>query len=118
MRRLLPLLLLAALLAACGGEGASKHPVAIKLIAFTPERVAIKRGETVTWTQTDASVHTVTSGRVTQTGGEVAEAPDGTFDSGQLAQDKTFAFTFDASGTFTYFCRIHPATMQGQVQVS
>ncbi len=44
--------------------------------------------------------------------------PDGTFDSGSIATGKTFEFTFDQAGTYTYFCHIHPATMRGEVRVA
>ena len=44
-------------------------------------------------------------------------APDGKFDSGQLAKGDEFEFTFEESGTYEYFCEIHPATMSGRVVV-
>ena len=75
-------------------------------------------GTTVTWTQEDAGVHTVTSGTVVQGTGGVTEKPDGTFDSGSIATGNTFEFTFDQAGTYTYFCYIHPATMRGEVRVT
>ena len=75
-------------------------------------------GTTVTWKQTDAGTHTVTSGTVTQGAGDVTTAPDGKFDSGNIATGATFEFTFDEAGTFPYFCAVHPATMRGDVQVT
>jgi plastocyanin len=35
-----------------------------------------------------------------------------------LATGRSFRFTFDKAGTYTYFCHIHPATMRGEVDVS
>lgn len=90
----------------------------MRLIAFRPESLAVPVGTTVTWKQQDAGTHTVTSGTVTQGPGDVTTAPDGKFDSGNLATDATFQFTFDTAGTFPYFCQIHPATMRGEVQVT
>jgi manganese oxidase len=107
--------------AACGADSKSaarEANVVMELIAFKPAAITIKAGSAVTWTQKDAGVHTVTSGVAEQQGGGVTERPDGKFDSGEIATGKTFTFTFDAPGTFAYFCRIHPATMRGSVTVN
>ena len=129
------LAVLALALAACGGNdngtnrdtaagttetsgSPAANEVVIRLIAFKPEALSVAAGTEVTWKQTDAATHTVTSGTVTQGAGDVTTAPDGRFDSGNLAKDGTFGFTFDEPGTFPYFCRLHPATMRGQVQVT
>jgi len=68
--------------------------------AFSPATLTIKAGTTVTWKNTTAVAHTVTS-------------DDGTsFDSGTTnpiaAQSGTFSFTFTTPGTFAYHCEIHP----------
>lgn len=123
-----------AVLGACGGDdGANSNTtsattttaaagvratVTMKLIAFKPETIDVKAGQSVTWRQTDPGFHTVTSGTVEQGASDVATKPDGRFDSGQLATGKSFTFTFDEPGTYPYFCTIHPATMRGQVRVS
>lgn len=116
--------------AACGSSSASKsqpsatsHPAAanavqIKLIAYRPSKMTVAAGTTVTWTQMDPGVHTVTSGTVSQEGGGVSVHPDATFDSGELATGKQFKHTFAAPGTSTYFCQIHPATMRGEITVT
>jgi plastocyanin len=117
--------LLAVTTAACGGGTSAKksaaapggNTVTMRLIAFRPAALKVKVGTTVTWTQKDAGVHTVTSGTVAQGTGGVTEQPDGKFDSGSIATGKTFKFTFAEAGTYTYFCHIHPATMRGEVQV-
>ena len=132
---LVTVLIAVVFLGACGGddEGSSASSststtaatdkatdgaeVTMKLIAFKPESIAVDAGQSVTWKQTDPGVHTVTSGSVEQGSGGVTEKPDGTFDSGNLETNKTFSFTFDEPGTYTYFCSVHPATMRGQVQV-
>lgn len=128
----LVVLTLAVALAACGGgdddnatpgstegtQAPAANEVVIRLIAFRPESLVVPRGTTVVWKQQDDSSHTVTSGTVTQGAGDVTTAPDGTFDSGSLAKDATFEFTFGEPGKFTYFCAVHPATMRGEVEVT
>jgi nitrite reductase (NO-forming) len=52
-------------------------------------------GTTVTWTNGDNQLHTVT-------------AVDGSFDSGFLEEGATYSFTFDQAGEFEYFCLPHP----------
>ena len=121
--------LLAVGTAACGGEDSPNagagarasaptgNTVTMRLIAYKPDAVTIKVGDTVTWEQSDAGAHTVTSGTVEQGGAGVTETPDGTFSSGEIATGDTFEFTFDEAGTYPYFCEIHPATMRGEVEV-
>jgi len=43
-------------------------------------------------------------------------ADDGSFKSPDLSSGKTFSFTFEKTGTYTYSCHIHP-TMKGTVVV-
>ena len=77
---------------------------------FTPSSVSIKKGDKVTWKNNDSAAHTVTSGTP-------ADGPSGTFDSSLLMGGKSFDNTFDSSGSFDYFCMVHP-WMTGNVQVS
>jgi plastocyanin len=76
--------------------------------AYDPNPVQVKAGGTVTWTNNDSTAHTATSGQ----GAE----PDGTFDSGILAQGASFSFTFENAGEYPYFCTLHP-NMVGTVSV-
>jgi plastocyanin len=115
------------LLGACGGDdgggdvgsapGADGSKVALKGIVFRPETLEVDAGTTVTWTNEDATAHTVTSGTVDQGGGGVTKQPDGRFDSKELPGGEGFTFTFDRPGTYPYYCALHPATMQGQITV-
>jgi hypothetical protein len=57
-------------------------------------------GDTVVWTQRDDIAHTTTSGS--------SPNPDALWDSRELQQGETFSFTFANSGTYQYFCTIHP----------
>ncbi|MDB5089945.1 MAG: hypothetical protein JWR09_3939 [Mucilaginibacter sp.] len=68
--------------------------VAIQNFAFVPSTVNIKVGNSVTWTNMDTAPHTAT---------DLANA----FDSGSLSTGKTFNFTFNTAGTYTYHCLIH-----------
>jgi plastocyanin len=102
---------------ASGTDAASGDTVNIKLIAYKPGTLSVAAGSSVTWHQMDPGVHTVTAGTVTQTGGTATTHPDGTFDSGELATGKSFTEKFDTPGTYTYFCKIHPATMHGEITV-
>ena len=92
--------------------------ITIKLIAFTPTNVSVGDGGTVTWRQDDVATHTVTSGRVEQTGGTATAKPDNRFDSGNISKGQTFQFSFAEAGEYPFYCAIHPATMTGIVTVT
>src|SRR5262245_17745009 len=72
-----------------GAEGGAQVPIVD--FAFQPNALVIKRGRSVTWTNTGAKNHTVTS-------------DTGMFDSGVLAPGATFTQTFTQRGTFAYHC--------------
>ncbi len=80
--------------------------VHVKIInyAYYPEKVKVAPGCTVTWTNKDISIHTVTS--VTKV-----------FHSKIMEPGNTFSYTFNAKGIFGYFCEIHNF-MMGEVVVS
>jgi plastocyanin len=78
--------------------------VTIDAFAFSPQEISVPTGATVAWVNTQPSVrHTATS-------------LDGSFDSGTLSTNDTFAFTFAQAGDFAYQCEIHPS-MRGIVHV-
>jgi len=77
--------------------------------AYQPNPVNVKAGGTVTWTNQDTVVHTVTSGS-----GLDDPSLGRDFDSGLLG--KGFSHIFFKLGEFPYFCQIHP-TMVGKVIV-
>ena len=76
---------------------------------YIPYLVTISVGGTVTWTNDDTAVHTVTSGTVTS-------GPDDIFDSSIVMAGKTFEHTFDDAGTYDYYCTYH-SWMTGRVVV-
>jgi len=68
---------------------------------YSPSSVTIKSGGTVTWTNNDSSVHTVTSGTI-QSG------VDGIFNSDIITPGKSYTHTFTEGGSYEYFCLVHP----------
>ena len=77
---------------------------------FVPASITINAGDTVSWDNVDTAAHTVTSGTL-------EDGFDGTFDSSLLMGGKTFEVTFDESGSYDYFCIVHP-WMVGDIQVN
>jgi plastocyanin len=65
--------------------------------------VTVRNGSTVTWTNDDSLTHNIS-------------ADGGLFNSGTLAPDRNFNFTFATNGTFPYHCNIH-TTMRGSITV-
>ena len=63
--------------------------------SFYPKLTQIQAGDTITWTNKDVSVHTVTSN-------------DELFDSGMLMPGDTFEQTFAEPGLYEYYCMLHP----------
>ena len=81
----------------------SSTPVVISGFKFTPQRVTIRAGEVVTWTNNDGTAHTAT-------------ALNGSFNSGPLSQGSTYTHAFTVTGVFSYMCSIH-SSMTGTIQV-
>jgi plastocyanin len=62
---------------------------------FKPDTITVPVGTTVVWENDDNIVHTVVS-------------RDGAFRSPALDTEDKFSFAFDKTGTFEYFCSLHP----------
>ena len=77
---------------------------------FIPNMVTIDIGGEVIWENNDTAAHTITSGTA-------VEGPSGVFDSSLVMVGSSFSHTFDAAGSFDYFCMVHP-WMQGMVMVT
>jgi len=82
--------------------------VAITATGFSPQPTAIAVGDTVTWTNNDSVVHSVSFDAVT---------PDTPFSGGDIAAAGTLTLTFSAAGVFTYHDKYNPR-MTGSVVVS
>jgi plastocyanin len=124
LRLAIPTLFAGVTLVACAstaGSGASAAPatsaptatpvpkaaVTIKGFAFSPATLTIDKGTVVTITNNDSATHTFTSG--------ANRTKDGKFDQ-QISGSADGTVTFDAVGTFEYFCQIH-SSMKGTVVV-
>ena len=77
---------------------------------YLPASSTINVGDTVEWKNTDTAAHTVT-------GGSPSDGPSGVFDSSLIMAGVSFENTFDAAGSYDYFCMVHP-WMVGNVQVN
>jgi len=77
--------------------------VEIDNFAFSPGRITVKTGTTVTWLNADDTPHTVA-------------ASSKLFKSKALDTDGSFSFTFTTPGMYEYFCSLHPY-MTGTVVV-
>ena len=78
---------------------------------YQPNTTQVRVGDTVSWTNDDDTLHTVTSGSGTD------ENAGTSFDSGMMGTGKIFEHTFTTSGEYPYFCIVHP-DMIGSVIVS
>ena len=90
-------------------EGVGVPGCETTLECFSPYEISVAVGATVTWSNDDIAVHTVTSGK--------GMLHDELFDSSILMSGKTFETTFNDAGSFDYFCIVHP-WMAGIVHVS
>ena len=88
-------------------ETADGTPAAVEVtidnFTFTPAEITVVPGTTVRWVNHDDIPHTVV---------EAGKA----FRSKVLDTDDSFSMTFSSSGSFAYFCSLHPH-MTGKVIV-
>ena len=86
------------------------HLQTVSQTASLPNTITIGTGGNVIWKNNDNEFHTVVSGNP-------RNGPDGIFDSEYIQiLDKHFSHKFNTSGTYDYFCMIHP-WMDGKVIV-
>jgi plastocyanin len=85
--------------------GPTSAPIAVTIInfGFTPQKVVIPVGGSVTWTNKDDIAHTAT-------------ASDNSFDSGNLANGQSWTHVFTKAGRYAYVCTYHP-NMTGTIVV-
>lgn len=74
---------------------AADMEVKIDNFTFSPDKLTVKAGTTVTWTNEDDIPHTVVA---------TAKA----FKSKVLDTNDKFSFTFTTPGSYEYFCSLHP----------
>jgi len=76
-------------------------------MAFNPNSISVKKGESVVWKNEDSMAHTAT-----------ADGDDPSFDTGKIAaKTSSKPITFNDAGDVPYHCEIHPG-MKGTVKVS
>ncbi len=86
---------------------------------YDPPVISITVDDSVTWYNDDREGHTVTSGEGSGRFGWMSDnfgTPDGGFDSGRFMPGESWSIKFEESGTFSYYCTIHP-WMEGVVIV-
>ena len=76
---------------------AATHPITIKSYAYGSGSMTISQGDTVTWTNKDSVPHDVVV-----TNGPVK------FRSPMLTEGKSWSYTFNKAGTYSYTCSVHP----------
>lgn len=97
------------LVSAGTGQGAAAplpapttHTVIIESSQFKPAVLTVHVGDKIVWVNKDFFPHTATS--------------KGHFDSGEIAEGKSWTYVARAKGTFPYICTIHP-DMKGTLRV-
>ena len=78
--------------------------VKIDNFTFVPAALTVAAGATVTWTNVDDIPHSIVGA-------------DGKFHSRALDTDDAFSYTFASSGTYDYYCGLHPH-MTGKIIVT
>jgi plastocyanin len=103
--------LLALALSACGTSGATTAAppaedggatVAIQDLAYSPERLTVPAGATVTWVWRD---------------GAIAHDVKGDGFQSKVQAEGTFRHRFAQAGTYDYLCTLHP-NMTGTIEVT
>jgi len=80
-----------------------KHTVIIKKFRFIPERITVRVGDTVEWTNLDLAPHTAT-------------ADAGDWDTGTLKKGQSNSVTVTEGMIGGYLCVFHPH-MKGQIKI-
>lgn len=91
---------------ACGAgahaAAAQTHTILIEGMRFTPETLAVQRGDRIVWRNQDLLPHTVTARAA--------------FDSRSIAAGASWTYVARKTGTLPYVCSFHPA-MRGALTV-
>lgn len=72
----------------------SKHTVIIENMAFTPNEIEIRKGDTIVWINKDLVPHTVTSTK-------------GEFESGSISPNQHWSNRIKSSENLDYRCSFH-----------
>jgi plastocyanin len=97
-------------LLSCSGPGTAAvarqpvaHTITIEAVAFSPQELTVKAGDSIVWVNKDPFPHTVTS----RASG---------FDSALMQPDQSWKLTTSAPGEMSYVCTLHP-NMNGKIRV-
>jgi plastocyanin len=80
--------------------------IAYRNIAISPDTLRVKVGSTIRWTNYDSVEHNVTS-----------EGGPQSFRSQNFGEGETFKITAVKPGLLHYECTIHPASMNGTIEI-
>ena len=89
-------------------DGPGPNEIWIYKFEFNPVRLTAVKGATVIWFNLDEITHRVKSGLVAD--------PDSLFDSGDIAHEDTFRFTFNATGNYNFYDVYYPS-MIGSITI-
>lgn len=89
-------------------ENQNTNKVSIIDHTFSPKKIVIKKGTTVTWTNTDSTRHDIMPDE---------DYGDAFTPSELLARNETYSFTFNTAGIYEYHCSPHPY-MKATVEVT
>lgn len=92
--------------------GGGSVMIEIKNFRFAPPEVTITRGQTLRWINADVANHQVSTGTVEAD----RPRPDGRLASPLLFRGDSFSAAFGVSGTYPYYCGVHPF-MHGTIVV-
>ena len=90
--------------AAAPAGAAATVNVSIKDFKFNPQPVSAKVGEVVAWKNDDSAAHSATM-------------DDGSCDTDTINPGSSALRVFNAPGTYTYHCKVHPSQMKGYTVV-
>ena len=71
------------------------HTIVIADMKFVPETLTVEPGDTIVWVNKDFFPHTAT-------------AQDKSFDSRDIAMNKSWKYIATKKGAFPYICKLHP----------
>jgi plastocyanin len=101
--------------------------VGIEARAFVPREIVVRAGDSVTWVNDTAEIHTVTAREDSIPEGAAYFASGGAPDEAAALEDpaggfidpgESFVFTFEEPGAYDYFCIPHESSqMTGTVVV-
>jgi plastocyanin len=82
--------------------------VSVGSVGLTPKSITIKKGQEITWTNTDPSPHHLTADQSMLPSFDTAEP---------LQQGDSYTYIFDKSGTFRYYDAADPTHFTGTITV-